>query len=67
MIVRFNFKPDDNMLNPHYQRLEHCINEMNKVNNIDAVNHWALEAHKAVCKIWEVNCNVIDIMGGGLT
>lgn len=63
-MIRFNFVPDDSMLNPHYQRLEKCINEMNKTIDIDKVNYWALEAHKEVSKIWEINCNAIDMMGG---
>lgn len=66
-MIRFEFKPDDNMLNPQYQRLEKCINEMNKAIDVNAVNYWALEAHKVVCNIWEINCNAIDMMGGGLT
>ena len=63
-MIRFNFVPDDGMLNPHYQRLEKCINEMNKTINIDALNHWALEAIKEVCEIHEINSNTIDMMGG---
>ena len=64
MTIRFKFKPDDNMLNPYYQRLEYCINEMNKAINVDGVNYWALEAHKTVYQIWEINCRVLDINGG---
>lgn len=66
-MIKFDFIPEDKQLNPHYQRLEKCINEMNKAGNVEAVNHLALEAHKAVCDIWEINRYVLDMMGGGLS
>lgn len=65
-MIRFDFKPEDKQLNPQYQRLEKCINEMNRAGDVDAVNHWALEAHRAVCAIWEINRNVLDMLGGGI-
>ena len=66
-MIRFEFEPKDKQLTPEYIKLEKAINEMNKAGNINAVNHWALEAHKAVCNLWEMNCHAIDIMGGGLS
>lgn len=65
-MIKFDFIPEDKQLNPHYQKLEKSINEMNKAGNVDAVNHWALEAHREVCAIWEINRNALDMLGGGV-
>lgn len=65
--IKFDFKPDDKTLNPHYIKLEKCINDMNASSNRDEIEKLCGLAIKEVLAIRRFNLTVIDMMGGGLS
>ena len=65
-MVRFNFEPETKALNANYQALEKAVNEMNKANDFDTLNHWSWQAITQIMIIHKVNSELIDLnsMGG---
>lgn len=66
-MIRFDFEPKDKNLNKKYERLEKCVNEMNKATTYYDVAIWEQEAIDIIEFIASENRNVIDLMGGGLS
>lgn len=66
-MIKFDFKPDDKTLNPHYIELEHCINAMNASNNRCEIDRLCQQAVDEVLTIADFNFKAIDMMGGGLS
>lgn len=65
--IRFDFKPECSELNPHYIKLEHCINGMNASNNKSEIDKLCQQAVDEILTIADVNYKSIDMMGGGLS
>ena len=58
-MIHFEFKPKHD-LNKKYEKLETAINRMNEADNVDTLNHWSLEAIKAVVDIYDIHANILD-------
>ena len=65
-MIRFDFKPKAKDLNKYYERLEKCINEMNKANTMYELEIWEKEAFEVLGYIAAINREVIDMNNGGV-
>lgn len=66
-MIRFDFKPEAKNLNGKYERLEKCVNEMNKTILYADIEYWENEAIEIIHFIANENRHSIDLMGGGLS
>ena len=65
-MIRFDFEPKAVHLNKYYERLEKCINEMNKANTMYELEIWEREAFEVLGYIVAINREVIDTNNGGV-